>query len=100
MKTFHVGLAVVAVISLAGLSQLGSQADAGMPPGTGAGQPYPGMTTNNSQLTFNKLSVNDTFYFQSDTKKAFPWTKLSDSTAMNTINSNKASIGLFVPVVK
>ncbi len=39
------------------------------------------------QPKFKDLAVNSTFYFLSDTNRAYPWVKLSNTSAKNTKNN-------------
>ncbi len=51
------------------------------------------------QARFKDLPVNSTFFFLSDTNRAYPWIKITDTTARNTVNTNEATIAAMIPVV-
>lgn len=58
-------------------------------PGAPGGQPPaapPQPPAAPQQPKFKDLSVNSQFYFQTDTNRAFAWTKTSATTAKNTKN--------------
>jgi len=50
------------------------------------------------QSKFKELSVNSQFYFLTDTNRAFPWTKTSDTTAKNTKNGAAQVINGETPI--
>jgi hypothetical protein len=52
------------------------------------------------QTRFKDLGVDSTFFFLSDTNRAYPWKKISDTTARNTVNTNEAAISGQTPVIK
>src|SRR5262245_12382495 len=47
---------------------------------------------------FKDLATNTQFYFLSDTNRAFPWTKISATTATNTKNGATAPINGETPI--
>ena len=58
----------------------------------------PGTSAPAAQLKFKDLAVDSTFFFLSDTNRAYPWVKTSDTTARNTVNTNVATITGQTPV--
>ena len=52
------------------------------------------------QTRFKDLETNSKFFFLSDTNRAYPWEKISDTTARNTVNTNEAAISAQTPVIK
>lgn len=55
-------------------------------------------TSNESQLTFQELSLNTSFYLLSDTNRMYQWVKVSATSATNTMNGKQATIGGAIPV--
>jgi hypothetical protein len=51
-----------------------------------------------AQARFKDLAVNSTFFFLSDTNRAYPWVKISNTTARNTVNTNVATISAQTPI--
>ena len=47
---------------------------------------------------FKDLATNTQFYFLSDTNRAYPWTKISATTATNTKNGAAAAINGETPI--
>jgi hypothetical protein len=47
---------------------------------------------------FKDLATNSQFYFLSDTNRAYPWTKVSLTTATNTKNGATAAINGETPI--
>jgi len=52
------------------------------------------------QVRFRDLETNASFFFLSDTNRAYPWKKISDTKAQNTVNTNEAAIPAQTPVIK
>jgi len=53
-----------------------------------------------AQPKFKDLAVNSTFFFLSDTNRAYPWVKISGTTARNTVNTNVATISAQIPITQ
>lgn len=53
-----------------------------------------------AQPKFKDLAVNSTFFFLSDTNRAYPWIKISNTTAQNTVNTNVATIPAQTPITQ
>jgi hypothetical protein len=77
------------------------------PPPTGGGAVLPSRPTDKQAPAvkpavpkFKDVAVNSDFYFLSDTNRAYPWTKLSATTAKNTKNGVVQTINSESPVQK
>ena len=55
-------------------------------------QPAPPVPIPAEALRFNSVPVNGSFYFLVDTNRAMLWTKISASSASNTVNSRVAKL--------
>jgi hypothetical protein len=60
----------------------------------------PGTAAPAAQPRFKDLPVNSTFFFLSDTNRAYPWLKISDTKARNTVNTNEATISAQTPITR
>ena len=60
----------------------------------------PSTAASAAQPKFKDLAVNSTFFFLSDTNRAYPWVKISGTTARNTVNTNVATISAQTPITQ
>jgi hypothetical protein len=60
----------------------------------------PSTAASAAQPRFKDLAINSTFFFLSDTNRAYPWVKISATTARNTVNTNVATISAQIPITQ
>jgi hypothetical protein len=100
-------LGLVTIFALSNIHAQGTNRPAGRPTvpnpyptaTTPGSTPTPGTrttdtstTTVKTPVTFHDLTNGSTFYFQSDTNRAYSWVKLTEFTAKNTVNGSTARI--------
>jgi len=78
-------------------SKRGGQTAPAQPPAQPA-KPYTAAPA--AHTKFKDLAVNSTFFFLSDTNRAYPWVKLSETNAQNTVNTNVATISAQTPITQ
>ena len=83
-------------------SDRGKRAAPAQQPATPAQRPAqpaaPSTTAPATQTKFKDLTVDSKFFFLTDTNRAYPWVKISDTAARNTVNTNVATIPGQTPI--
>ena len=78
----------------------GGRTTPAQPPATPVQPAAPSAQPAAGQTRFKDLEMNSNFFFLSDTNRAYPWEKISDATARNTVNTNVATLSGLTLVIK